>query len=144
MMMNFQQISSRRGEMACHARFMAWACLLLVSWGCGAKDQVKVTGTVSWNAEPVSRGYITFFSAPLVPAGGGPIEDGQFKFLSKPGKVSVQVTASREGKYDPGEKAIAREQYIPPKYNRDTTLTADVTLEGQNEFEFALVQELKK
>jgi hypothetical protein len=138
MTIDFKQVAISNGRITCHARITVWICLLVASLGCGRKDQVPVAGTVSWKGEPVQTGYITFVSAPLVAAGSGPIEAGQFKFVSKLGTVSVRITASREGKFDPSERTMGREQYIPARYNRDTELTAEVTLDGENQFDFAL------
>lgn len=120
-------------------RFISLGCLILLVCGCGSPNgKAEVKGRVTWNGKPIPYGHITFFSAPLVPAGAGPIKDGEFDLLCNPGQLTVEITASREGKYDENEKAIAREQYIPEKYNQQTELTAEVQLDGENKFTFAL------
>lgn len=74
----------------------------------------------------------------------GDITDGQFTIKSQPGRKQVEITAHREtGEFDesnPGEKIPLREQYIPARYNSETTLEEEVQA-GSNQFTFELTSE---
>ncbi len=112
--------------------------------GCGPTGPklYPVNGTVTWNGEPLPEGDIIF--APATP---GDVEDagkvvaGKFAFEARPGAKKVKITANRsEGPVDPQMGLAPRVQYIPPKYSsaEKTTLTAEVTENGKNEFDFPL------
>lgn len=109
----------------------------------GGLDTQPVTGNVTFDGQPIPEGRIQFrktegdqraFSAE--------IKDGQYQMEALPGKVQVEVTASRPvpGKFDesnPGEKVPIGEMYIPARYNSQTELTAEVT-SGANQLDFDL------
>ncbi len=116
--------------------------LLLVS-GCGPSkpETVPVSGTVTWNGQPLPQGSILF-----QPEDGkgvpdpGDIKDGRYQLQAKAGKKKVEIRATREsGKVDPAMGAAPREQYIPAEYNEKTTLRAEVKSGEKNEFNFPLV-----
>lgn len=138
------------------------ACLFLATCisfgvlsGCGGEEEgpltVQVSGTVTYDGEPLPEGRIV-----LRPAEGegrgysGRIEDGSFSFETEPGNKKVEITASREVEVDPSEVSpeeqvqleeeggTVPEQYIPAQYNKETTLTAEVTEGGDNSFSFEL------
>jgi hypothetical protein len=114
--------------------------------GCGkdaAPETLDVSGTVTLDGTPVARGQI-IFSDPSrqTRSSSGEVVDGKFTFTASPGSKRVEITAMREvpGKMDtsnPGEERPLMEQYIPGKYNSDSTLTADVAA-GSTTFEFKL------
>jgi len=117
--------------------------LALLLSGCGSSgpETCTVTGTVTWNGSPVPEGNILFTSADGkgVPDSGR-IEDGKYKLEVKPGKKKVAIHAEREvGEVDPIMGARPRRSYIPPKYNVQTELTAEVTPGAKNAFPFELV-----
>jgi hypothetical protein len=105
-----------------------------------ASDTVDVTGTVTWNGALIPSGTIILepaeqHQAPI----GGTIRDGKFLLHAKPGKMRVQIDAVRATQQrDPQTGTLLGEMYIPSRYNRETELTADVTRDGKNSFEFAL------
>lgn len=118
--------------------------------GCGGVSDAPVTypvsGTVTFDGEPLAEGSIIFRDVDgKATTAAGKIENGEFSFDSVGGKKDVVITASREvpGKMveggAPGEPAVpAIEQYLPEIYNTKTTLKADVTDSGANEFTFEL------
>ena len=61
---------------------------------------------------------------------------------AEPGKISVEITAPRiiPGKFDKsnGTPEPVGEMYIPKKYNANTTLSAEVTPDGENQIPFVL------
>jgi hypothetical protein len=104
---------------------------------------VEVSGTVTWNGDPLPRGNIIFAAED-----GGPIEDhgkitdGEFRFRVRPGKKNVRITANRStGKIDPVMGEAPREQYIPERYNSRTTLKVEVTPDGKNTWDFPLTSD---
>lgn len=74
----------------------------------------------------------------------GRITNGQYAFESTVGKKDVIIKAVGEvpGKVDrsnPGETTPIVEQYLPSRYNDQTTLSVDVTdSKSTNEFDFDL------
>jgi hypothetical protein len=105
--------------------------------GCGSSETgpelFPVTGEVTFEGQPVETGRITFrevegdrraFSTEF--------KGGQYELQTEPGKMTVEITASRPtGKVgapaspDEEPKPIG-EMYIPAKYNSKTELTAEV------------------
>lgn len=118
-------------------RIVVLAVAILAS-GCGGDDPLRryrVTGTASFDGQPIPEGDILFQPADgKARPEGGPIKNGAFSVEMVPGKKRVEIRASREnpGKMidsmlEPGKKVPAREDYIPPKYNDKSELTAETT-----------------
>jgi len=109
--------------------------------GCGRSgpERVVVSGTVTYQGKPVEDGQIRFVPAKgtEAPMSGGPIKDGKYAVDMKGGVPvgthKVQILAHR---FPPESLKILetlppdatelemppREQYIPKKYNVNTTL----------------------
>jgi hypothetical protein len=125
-------------------RFLALAiCYCCFLAGCGGSGPQSVSGTVTVNGQPLAAGEIQFEPTDATKgADAGQIKDGQFSFKAKPGSVKVKITAMRDtGKTvvgAMGEQLPAMEQYLPPKYNTATELTAEVKSGGGNKYTFAL------
>jgi hypothetical protein len=103
-------------------------------------DLVDVVGNVTWKGQPMPSGMVVFkpddaHQAPI----GGKINDGKFALKTKPGKMKVHIEAVRATQNrDPQTGAFLGEMYVPNRYNRETTLEANVTREGKNTFDFPL------
>jgi hypothetical protein len=124
-------------------------CGGIVVAGCGGGG-CAVQGKVLLDGEPVSEGRIA-----LRPKQPGPnartvqavVSEGQFQFIPAqgvvPGAYSVVITARRKtGQQLPPEEGSGEvldryEQYLPPKYNTRTELTADIS-GGTNDLLFEL------
>lgn len=124
---------------------MCSALLVLVALvGCNGDGKMTVDGTATWNGQPIQKGYIE-----LQPVGEGhfasaEIVDGKFKLQTTPGKRLVKVTAEKKiGETPPSDRIPEAQpimfQFVPPKFNSESTLemditasnpTLDVTLEG--------------
>lgn len=108
--------------------------------GCGKSEFETVTGTVTFDGQPLPDGDILFQPAdPKYGPDAGKINDGKFTLPVRPGSRKVEIRAVRmvPGKKGPmGEDA--HEDYIPAQYNDNTTLTADVQPGSKNEFSFQL------
>jgi hypothetical protein len=101
--------------------------------GCGGSGGVKVSGTVTFNNEPIKEGYIAFLPVEEGGTGsGGPIADGQYSVRVPAGKNRVQITATTRMALPPGEVSMYGEteetrQYLPARYNAKTELEAEVS-----------------
>ena len=102
-----------------------------------------VSGHVTLDDQPVEEGEIVFL--PVDERHGpvaGRIVDGEFSFKARPGKHHVEIEASREVPGTEGQgfrDGRLLEDYIPERYNTATTLSAEVTPDGENRFDFELV-----
>lgn len=132
------------------AYYLMLACTAGILSGCGGGDAgpttYPVTGKVTVDGEPLAEGNIIFRDAEgKAASGAGKIEQGAFSFETVAGKKAVVITANREipGKTvaggAPDEPPVpAVEQYLPAEYNEKTTLEAEVSEAGPNEFTFEL------
>jgi hypothetical protein len=125
--------------------------------GCGSKPVAtqptgQVTGTVLVNGSPLAYGQIEFGPA------DGPerpqrafIKGGQYTIDVSSGKKRVVIWGiteeahSRIPKVDAGARskeveasAVMKENYLPSMYNRESTLTAEVSKDGPNVCNFDL------
>jgi hypothetical protein len=113
--------------------------LLLAGCSSSGPPTYDVSGAVTWNGNPLPQGDILF--VPLDGNGvpdAGKIVDGKYGLRVKAGRKKVEIHASREGKFDPVEKARAREAFIPKWYNANSILKAEVKPDGENRFDFPL------
>ena len=114
--------------------------------GCGGEagpEMHRVTGQVTYDGQPVENGRITFRkTGDDGKSFATEIKGGGYELEAEAGAMAVEITASRliPGKFDNsnGTPEPVGEMYIPKKYNAATTLTAEVTPAGPNEFPFAL------
>lgn len=129
--------------------------IALVSGCSSGGDFASVTGSVTFDGKPVQRGTISFESTNAGGSAGGPrrimtyIREGKYSFESTdgpaPGEHKVYISAFKSvgGSTAPagkdGKQAATRdsgkvesEDYIPAKYNRQTSLKADIAA-GLNE-----------
>jgi hypothetical protein len=110
--------------------------------GCGPSGPrtYPVSGTVLFDGKPLPQGDIIFHAARGdMGADAGKIKDGKYSFRAKAGKKKVAILASKEvpGKRDPLMGPLI-ENYVPARYNDETTLTAEVRESGENQFDFQL------
>ncbi len=107
----------------------------------------KVSGNVTFDGQPVEEGRILFRAVEGDQrAFSGAIQNGRYELESLPGKMTVEITASRiiPGKFDesnPDEKVPMGEMYIPERYNSKTELTAEVPAGGAKDVNFTLTSE---
>lgn len=112
------------------------AAAFLMACGCGGSvtKGVPVNGTVNLNGKPLPEGEVLFEPAD---GKGAPeqalVKDGKFSGSVTPGAKKVRITSWREGKR-PADAVMGggavREQYLPKKYNTETTLTVTVEAGG--------------
>ena len=109
----------------------------LTSMGCGrekinqAGPLFPVKGNVTFDGAPLEEASIAF--VPVVNDGlgneGGNIINGAYSANVRVGKMKVMISVPRGAKV---------EHAIPAAYNSETTLTAEITASGPNEFNFDL------
>lgn len=105
-------------------------------------DLGKVSGVVTMDGAPLEGALVSF--APEEGRGSQAITDSEGKYQlsyigdtmgAKVGSHKVRITTYIEDDSDP--EAQKTKETIPKKYNKETTLTADVK-EGSNTFDFKL------
>jgi hypothetical protein len=121
---------------------VAFTLTVLSGCGYGSSDRVPVQGKVTFDGQPVDNGIISF-----IPEGGSggksghpqvnaDIVGGNYKLESgkgpMPGKYRVEILWKKKtGRQVPtpgDETALMDEtqQVLPPQYNTQSTLTADI------------------
>lgn len=127
---------------------LIFSSLILV--GCNDSGRLSLNGTVTFDGEPVEKGYVQFSPLPGTtgPTAGADVQDGAYEVASVRGlfegsyRVDVQAWV-RSGKVsiDPvtGEKTVGGDlkQILPSRYNKDSELTIDIS-GGQRTFDFNL------
>ena len=118
------------------------AILLVFAIGCGSGGPtlLQVTGTVTFDGQPIESGEIIFLAVDkAVAPDAGRIDDGAYDLLVKAGTKRVEIRASRPviGR-KPNPMGRVYQNYIPVKYNAQSTLTADVKPDGPNHFDYEL------
>jgi hypothetical protein len=121
---------------------LALAAAVLPAHGCTRGPRTyPVSGTVTLDGQPLPEGEILF-----VPVDGstgpdpGKVKDGRFELQARAGKKRVEVSAARilpGGARGAGGEPVP-EEIIPDRYNTRSVLTAEVSPEGVNRFEFPL------
>jgi len=130
---------------------------IVVAAGCDAKAaRLPVTGAVTLDGQPLIKGQINFSpqQGSAGPTAGSPVIDGRYAILAErgpmAGKLRVEITALRPTTQKKQAVNLAtgqmettseQESMIPPRYNLDSELTAEVTADGPNEFNFNLKTE---
>jgi len=119
--------------------------------GCSGRPREKsypVSGTVTFDGKPLPDGEIYFLGA-KGDVQTLAIKNGTFSGQVGEGSRKVQIVAYRLGKSAAAESGMTggmydqptKENYIPAKYNAQSTLSAEVKAAGPNQFKFDLVSE---
>lgn len=116
----------------------------LAATGCNrGPGLLRIYGTVTVDGQPVEKGTIEFIPIEGThgPSTGGSITDGKYDVAARLGPLEggtyqVQITGMRKtGKttaniFQPGGPPLELEDnFIPAKYNRESTLKATITAE---------------
>lgn len=124
--------------------------LLLVVVGCGksAGDRVGISGTVTFDGQPVQSGSISFRPSESTrgPSAGAAIVDGAFVVPADKGVAAGQYRVEILGTRKTGRSfndpvfgaTDVDEQYIPARYNNRSELTADIRADNSNLLHFDL------
>jgi hypothetical protein len=119
-----------------------WLCLFLpLVPGClGSQARTyPISGRVTLDGVPLPEFEILFIAEDRsLGAEGGAFRDGKYAFRARAGKKRVEIRASRPDPRKQGPMGVGYEDYIPTRYNSQTTLSVEVTPDGKNEFDFPL------
>jgi hypothetical protein len=120
--------------------FAAAGSVFVVGCNNAGPKTYPVAGSVTLDRQPLKQADILFL--PLDPALGpdaGQIRDGRFAFRAKAGPKRVVIRTSRPVQINTamGETTIWKNS-LPPRYNSQSTLQAEVTPQGVNEFTYDL------
>lgn len=126
--------------------YLTLGALLVVSLaGCGSSGPAtyEVSGSVSFDGEPVAKGEILFRAADGAQAtAAGKIADGKYTLRTTPGRKRVEIIATRtitaETPAASGEPAVRAQMFIPAQYNTQSTLSVEVKVENASGVDFAL------
>ncbi len=108
---------------------MAWAA----AGGC-ENGRSSVTGTVTFDAQPVASGSITFVKDGVEPVReGAVIQNGAFSAKLPPGKYKVELSGQKvvgkrtqKGMDDKDEEVVLTEELFPERYNTQTQLREEI------------------
>ncbi len=115
-------------------------CALLLGCGkSGSVEYVVVSGHVSWQGKPISRGTIRFVPRGETkgPTSAAEIVDGKYEVTARGGvpigehrveivAVSGDRSMAEENSSPADDGAMRSVQYIPPKYNKQSDLKATI------------------
>lgn len=115
--------------------------LVFVEIGCAPSGPATypVKGTVRFKNEPIETGTMTLIpKSPQARTTVAQIKDGKYSMVVTAGDWTVNIQAVREaGPVIPALGEAPREQYIPAKYNGESTLQISVPSD-QKEFNYDL------
>lgn len=122
--------------------------MVVLCAGCNHQEgRLRVSGNVTFDGQPLPNGRILFLATNTGQSASSKIQAGAYNLSNDlgllPGKYRIEIKAMRDvGQAyidsESGEETRDREQYIPATYNAQSKLTIEVTLDGENKFDFAL------
>jgi hypothetical protein len=114
--------------------------LPLVGCGDGKPPKYSLSGTVTFEGKPVPEGSIMFQAADKRTAPDtAQIVDGKYSLELMAGEKIVMVEASKfVGPEDKTMGVRPRDQYLPHRYNVETTLKMEVKPQDGNVYDLSL------
>jgi hypothetical protein len=100
--------------------------------------QATVKGTVKLDGKPMESGDV-MFALPGEPPDTIKVNNGAFEGKAKIGKARIEIRSYKEGKETKmGDTIIpaSPENFIPAKWNTESTRIEEVKKDGPNEFNF--------
>lgn len=117
-------------------------CALLAALGCQEKPPptYPVSGSVTFKGQPLPDGTIMFVGDDGKTSDPAPISQGKYTAQATAGikKVQIRATRIKPGGAKDAMGAAVPEDYLPAKYNTETTLRAEVAPGAANVFDFTL------
>lgn len=111
--------------------------------GCGGDGKLTISGKVTFDGKPIENGEITFNAVDgTTPTASIAITNGVYKLDMMPGNKKVIVTGTKIVGQHPAYKGDPKspmindtEQYIPAAYNDQSTLTREIKVSGEQNFD---------
>ena len=132
------------------------ALLALVTIGCSGSTgaRLPVSGAVSLDGNPLSGGWIHFRPISEGPSSAAEIHAGKFAIAATNGlvpgtyrvEIEFQKPTGKTIRVNTGEQIEEIEetrQIIPPQYNRQSVLTAEIQAQGENALTFELKSKMQ-
>ena len=125
-------------------------CVLALTAGCGGSSSIgrqAVSGTVTFNGKPLANAVICFEAqrADTLVEAGANVVDGRYEIVAEkgivPGTYRVFISSLRDtGATDMtmGKPMPRLTESLPARYNRESTLTAEVKQSEAAQFDFEL------
>lgn len=115
-------------------------CLALAGCGPAGPPTYPIAGVITYDGKPIPNGTLT-----LIPDDSkarttvAQISDGAYSTAITEGEWTVNIMAVRDtGPVDPKLKEAPREQYLPAKYNHQSTMKVTSPVEGgKKDFDLA-------
>jgi hypothetical protein len=128
------------------ARWLLLGCFLgalVFLAGCSGSDRpLPVSGEVLLDGKALGTGTIALLGEGGATPESFEIKDGKFEGRARPGKKRVEIRAYAEGTpttmSDMVVEGSGKVNFIPERYNKNSTLTAEVTASGLNPSKFEL------
>jgi len=121
---------------------MLYALAMAATLGCGTEaatlpPTAPVTGTITLDGRPMATGEVVFV-VPGEPEARLPVTNGAFSGEAYVGQNRVGVFTYREETPDSGlsTDTVKKVNLVADRFSYNTTLTAEVTQSGPNEFTF--------
>lgn len=121
--------------------------LVLATVLCGchrAPSKYSVGGEITWQGEPLAAGDVFFMGEDQVSSEAAKIENGKYRTKARPGRFTVMINSPvrKRNPNPPGMRAdeYYYENFIPPRYNEQTSLRVEVLPQDDNRFDFALTE----
>jgi len=138
---NRPQVSQRALDMRPSLLSLIGVVFVLV--GCSSRyappsADITVSGTVMIDGKRLEKGRIVFRGKDQLPT-GGVIEDGKYTCRSWPGPMIVEIRAFHEmapATPIPGMNHVVEVNYLPARFNDESSLRAEVVDGGPNVFNF--------
>jgi len=122
--------------------------VLVIGCGPDTGGRLGLSGTVTFQGAPLKTGTIEFASGDAKQLSGSTITEGKYSVPADkglpPGKYTVRISAVEDAGAaptgPPGPESMTQQAkaLIPPQYNVESTLSAEVTEGGSNVFDFDL------
>lgn len=134
------------------ASLVGLALVGIATSGCGRRDGptrelVSVSGTVTFNGQPLEQGEVHFVSSGSRSVGEGyfvdacVVKQGGFQGKTEPGERVVQIWSFRQSDAAPdpvtGDKPLPI-NIIPAQFSENSKLTVTVSESGSNTFTFEI------
>jgi hypothetical protein len=124
------------------ARYLAFLAIGVILAGCQQQKTFDptyaVSGVVMLDQKPLAEGVIAFLTPETGDMQTMPIKDGRFEGQARTGNRRVEIRAYLPRKQPVSPMAPPPRNFLPARYNAETTLSANVTREGPNTFNFDL------